>query len=189
MRATVGLWLANLVSRGTPRTRAFALRNWLFRQSGVNVHPTAKICGGVTFDNVFADIGAYVWMGGGTRIIGSQTARVSILDACDLGPEVLLVAGTHELGPSSRRAGTGRSEAIVVGPGAWVGARATILAGAAVGRGAVVAAGAVVARSAAPDTLVGGVPARLIRVLAGSANDGATGPSPTCDPVAPELRG
>jgi acetyltransferase-like isoleucine patch superfamily enzyme len=47
----------------------------------------------------------------------------------------------------------------------WIGSRATILPGVRIGRGAVVAAGAVVTKDVAPDTMVGGVPARLVRDL------------------------
>ena len=46
---------------------------------------------------------------------------------------------------------------------AWVGAGATILPGVTVGENAVVAAGAVVTKDVAPNTIVGGNPARFIR--------------------------
>lgn len=47
----------------------------------------------------------------------------------------------------------------------WIGAGATILPGVTVGENAVVAAGAVVTKDVAPDTVVGGNPARLIRQI------------------------
>jgi acetyltransferase-like isoleucine patch superfamily enzyme len=49
--------------------------------------------------------------------------------------------------------------------GSFVGANATILAGRTIGPRAFVAAGSVVTQDAPPDTLVAGVPARVIRVL------------------------
>ena len=46
----------------------------------------------------------------------------------------------------------------------WIGAGAIILAGVTVGRGGVVAAGAVVRKDVAPGSIVGGVPARLLKM-------------------------
>jgi len=48
---------------------------------------------------------------------------------------------------------------------AWVGAGAIILPNVTIGRGAIVAAGAVVAESVSEYTVVGGVPARIIRKI------------------------
>jgi acetyltransferase-like isoleucine patch superfamily enzyme len=50
-----------------------------------------------------------------------------------------------------------------VGSDVWVGAASVILSGITVGDGAVVAAGAVVTKSVEPYTIVGGVPAKLIK--------------------------
>jgi acetyltransferase-like isoleucine patch superfamily enzyme len=49
----------------------------------------------------------------------------------------------------------------------WIGSGAIITDGVRVGRGAVIAAGAVVNRDVAPHTVVGGVPARLIKEIDG----------------------
>jgi maltose O-acetyltransferase len=54
---------------------------------------------------------------------------------------------------------------VVIEDDVWIAARVTVLKGVRIGHGAVVAAGAVVTRDVAPRTLVGGVPARLIRPL------------------------
>ena len=48
---------------------------------------------------------------------------------------------------------------------AWIGAGATILPGVTVGKNAVVAAGAVVTKDVAPNTIVGGNPAKVIRKI------------------------
>jgi phosphonate metabolism protein (transferase hexapeptide repeat family) len=56
-----------------------------------------------------------------------------------------------------------RSQQVTIGHDVWIGHGATILPGVTVGNGAVVGAGAVVSRDIAPYTIVGGVPARLIR--------------------------
>lgn len=52
---------------------------------------------------------------------------------------------------------------ITIGRNCWIGSKVTILSGVTLGPGCVVAAGAVVTRSFPADSIVGGVPARLLR--------------------------
>lgn len=52
---------------------------------------------------------------------------------------------------------------VVIEDDVWVGANVTILKGVTVGRGAVIAAGAVVTKSCPPYSIVGGVPARVLK--------------------------
>ncbi len=61
------------------------------------------------------------------------------------------------------------AEGIVVEDDVWIGSQAVVTDGVRVGRGAVVAAGAVVTRDVPPHTVVGGVPARVIREIDGAA--------------------
>jgi phosphonate metabolism protein (transferase hexapeptide repeat family) len=56
-----------------------------------------------------------------------------------------------------------RAHRCTIGHDVWIGHGATIMPGVTIGTGAVVGAGAVVTRAVAPYTIVGGVPARLIR--------------------------
>ncbi|TCL95864.1 hypothetical protein C8J38_101212 [Rhizobium sp. PP-WC-2G-219] len=56
-----------------------------------------------------------------------------------------------------------RARRVTIGHDVWIGHGATVLPGVTVGNGAVVGAGAVVSHDVAPYTIVGGVPARLIR--------------------------
>ena len=49
--------------------------------------------------------------------------------------------------------------------GSWIGARSIILKGVTVGEGAIVGAGSVVTKSVEPYTVVGGNPARLLKVI------------------------
>lgn len=62
------------------------------------------------------------------------------------------------------------AEGIVIEDDVWLGAGAVITDGVRVGKGAVVAAGAVVTQDVAPHTVVGGVPAKPIRKIDGSAS-------------------
>lgn len=54
-------------------------------------------------------------------------------------------------------------KSVQIGDHVWIATRATILPGVTIGTGAVVAAGSVVTRDVAPFTIVGGVPAALIK--------------------------
>lgn len=52
---------------------------------------------------------------------------------------------------------------IVIEDDVWIGAGSTILSGVTIGRGAIIAAGAVVNKDVPPYTIVGGVPAKIIK--------------------------
>ncbi|KIP63317.1 acetyltransferase [Prevotella pectinovora] len=53
---------------------------------------------------------------------------------------------------------------VVIEDGVWCGANVTILKGVTIGRGSVVAAGAVVTKSFLPYSIIGGIPAKLIKM-------------------------
>lgn len=63
------------------------------------------------------------------------------------------------------------AEGIVIEDDVWLGAGAVITDGVRVGKGAVVAAGAVVTKDVAPYTVVGGVPAKMIKSIDGSVSN------------------
>jgi acetyltransferase-like isoleucine patch superfamily enzyme len=63
------------------------------------------------------------------------------------------------------------AEGIVIEDDVWLGAGAVITDGVRVGRGAVVAAGAVVTKDVSPHTVVGGVPAKLIKKIDGRVSN------------------
>ncbi len=52
---------------------------------------------------------------------------------------------------------------IVIGNDVWIGYEAVLMAGVTIGDGAIIGTRAVVTKDVAPYTVVGGVPARLIR--------------------------
>src|ERR1044071_3926120 len=62
------------------------------------------------------------------------------------------------------------AEGIIIEDDVWLGAGAIITDGVRVGKGAVVAAGAVVTKDVPPHTVVGGVPAKIIRTIEGNKN-------------------
>ncbi len=82
-----------------------------------------------------------------------------------MGPRVNLLAEQHnfgEAGASIKSQGVKRSF-IRIEDDCWIGANATVLAGVTIGRGSIIGAGAVVTRDVPANTIVGGVPARVLR--------------------------
>lgn len=86
---------------------------------------------------------------------------VTLGDGCKIGHNVVFATLNHGLEPADR--GTTYPAPIVLGRNVWVGSNATILQGVTIGDNAVVAAGAVVSRDVPANTIVGGVPARIIK--------------------------
>jgi maltose O-acetyltransferase len=90
---------------------------------------------------------------------------ITVGDGVAFGHQVLVMTTTHVIGPRGRRAADPVTKPVKIDNGAWIGARCTILPGVTVGAGAIVAAGAVVTRDVPPNTIVAGVPARVIKEL------------------------
>jgi maltose O-acetyltransferase len=91
--------------------------------------------------------------------------RITIGDRAVIGPQVMILTSSHELGPREHRAGPLIRQPVTISDGAWVGARSVLLPGVVIGEGAVVAAGSVVNKDVPPHTHAGGSPARKIAAL------------------------
>lgn len=81
-----------------------------------------------------------------------------------LSSSLALGGGLHSFGgrPDPQLQGVNRP--VTIGHDVWIGARAGILGGVTIGTGAIVAAGAIVTRDVPPYAIVGGVPAKVIRM-------------------------
>ena len=88
---------------------------------------------------------------------------ITIEDDVLIGPKVSLITESHPLHPQERKKLLVKP--VVIKRNAWIGAGATILPGVTVGENAVVAAGSVVNKDVAANTVVGGVPAKVVKTL------------------------
>jgi len=141
-----------------------AVRRGVLRLAGAPLRRSAHVMGGTYFSRP-ANLKV------GERCLINRGCYLDLHALITLGDDVVVGHGTavitsrHRLGPEERRAGSVEGVPVTIGSGAWVGANVTILPGVTVGRGAVVAAGAVVIRDVPANSLVAGVPARVVRKL------------------------
>ena len=88
---------------------------------------------------------------------------ITIEERVLIGPGTKLITENHPEKPELRRYVYSRP--IRIKKGAWLGAGVTVLPGVTVGENAMVAAGAVVTKDVPDNTIVGGVPAKVIRKI------------------------
>jgi len=167
------------IAAGMPAQSFSRTRTALLRAAGVKIGEHSLIQGPIRLSGegnpcLLLTIGSYTIISGPLHI--DLGATVHIGRGVRIGHDVSLLTINHEIGTQHLRSGLRVFAPIEVGTGAWLASRTTVLPGVTIGAGAVVAAGAVVTRDVAPNTLVAGVPARLIRTLdvaPGAANLGS----------------
>jgi acetyltransferase-like isoleucine patch superfamily enzyme len=88
---------------------------------------------------------------------------ITIEDDVLIGPRVNLITENHPVDPTKRK--NLHLKSILIKRNAWIGAGATILPGVTIGENSIVAAGAVINKDVGDNTIVGGVPGKLINVI------------------------
>ena len=167
LRGSAFLWLANHLP-SVPR-RLDAQRDVLLRWAGVDIRGRCIVCGPIVIGGV--DAASCIRMGAGTIVntevrFGGARGGIAIGENVLVGPRVSFETVSHGLVYEPGRGRDLCTKPIVVEDEAWIGAGAIILQGVRIGRGSVIAAGAVVSSDVPAGTLVGGVPARVLRLVA-----------------------
>ena len=129
---------------GAPVDESFGLFPPFYADCGKNIHIGKQVF--INMSCKFQDQGG-IYIGDGALI----------------GHNVVLATLNHAKSPKDR--GTMIPAPIHIGKHVWIGSNSTILPGVTIGDGAIVAAGAVVAKDVPENTIVGGVPARIIRTI------------------------
>ena len=129
---------------GRPVDESFGLFPPFYTDCGKNIH---------IGKNVFINMGCKFQDQGG----------IFIGDGALIGHNVVLATLNHAKSPQDRSSML--PAPIHIGKNVWIGANATALPGVTIGDGAIVAAGAVVTRDIPENTIVGGVPAKVIRTI------------------------
>lgn len=106
-------------------------------------------------------LGKHVFINSNVMMV--DLGGITIDDNVLLGPHTTIVSVNHPL-PPNKRHGL-ELKPVHIKQNAWLGANTTILPGVTVGENAVVAAGAVVSHDVPDNTVVAGVPARVIKQI------------------------
>ena len=157
----VVLFIVNNVLVGV-NPKYFEMKRKLLNSIGFSIGTGTKVVGPIECTGILR-VGKDCWVGKNLKVNGN--GLVTIGDRCDIAPEVTFQTGGHEIGDAQRRAGKGIISNQYVGNGVWIGGRSTIVGSITVGDSSVVAACACVVKNVDPNTLVGGVPAKIIRRL------------------------
>jgi maltose O-acetyltransferase len=105
---------------------------------------------------------------------GSRLTRVTIGNYVMVGPEVFVIGQLHETADTSVpmvEQGKVLRDITRIDDDVWIGARAVVMPGVHIGTGAIVGAGAVVTKDVPQRGIVAGVPARLVRIRGGDADE------------------
>lgn len=157
-------YLIQMIFALIPDTRFWMLKSRLLRLRGFQVGENVRVVSSVKFKTKHLSIGENTFIGHNVFISGGDS-RIEIGANVDIAPCCVIVAGTHKIGDSRRRAGEGYSEKIVIGKGVWIGASTTILGGVTIGNGSIIGAASLVRKDVEPNYLVAGNPAAMIRKL------------------------
>lgn len=167
--------LALEIKRLAPRAVPYIPKTATVHESA-SVHPSVIF---MSHPEGLISVGARTLLSRETEIIGPATigsgcriglrnmicSNTTIGDNVLIGPYTRLISDTHAIGNAGKRAGANSWPPIVIGDGTWIGAGATVLGGVTIGKGCIVAAGAVVTKDVPDNTIVGGVPAKVLREL------------------------
>lgn len=135
-----------------------------------------RICGKLIFDNCGekVDIGrkikfsAHISLANNSGIGDSCyfQGEVSIGEHVMIAPQAAFIATTHCFDSTQMPMNLQGSidKGIVIGNDVWIGYRAIVLAGVTVGDGAIVGAGAVVTKDVPEYAIVGGSPAKILKI-------------------------
>lgn len=136
------------------------LRALLSRLTGKTVDESVAV-----FPPFYSEFGKNLSLGRDVFInIGCRfqdTGGITIGDGTLIGHGTTLTTLNHGIDPDRR--GDMIPAPVVIGRKVWLGAAVTVVPGVTIGDGAIVGAGSVVTKDVPADTIVAGVPAKLIR--------------------------
>lgn len=153
------------------RVARYILIEPLIRKSFKTCGSCVRIPKGCAFSGMEnISVGESVYFGEDTRVLTTQ-AQLVIGNHVMFGPGVTIVTGDHRTNAIGKYM-TDLSDAdklpendqdVIIEDDVWIGANATVLKGVIIGKGSVIAAGSVMTKSCPAYSIVGGIPARVLK--------------------------
>jgi len=137
----------------------------LVNKGTVKIGDYTKIWSKIDQTKIIVEDGGVLTIGQNSFINGAYIAvesSVEIGNSVDIAPYVMIMDAQM---PHTYKNSARKPAPIVIKDHVWIATRAIILRGVTIGEGAVVAAGSVVTKDVAPYTLVGGIPAKILKNL------------------------
>ena len=161
-RIKEGLWLmVKCLFFCLPIPLPSGLRVLLLRAFGAKVGKGVVLRAGLNVSFPWRlELGDHVWLGEDVAIL--SLARVTIESHVCISQCAYLCTGSHDY---QRDDFALQTQPIVLRRGCWVAAQAFVGPGVEIQSGSVIAAGAVVTKSVEENVLIGGNPARVIRII------------------------
>ncbi len=146
------------ISFGARRFRQFLCKQ-IFHNTGTGFNVEKGVFFGKGAD---ISIGNRSGIGLNARIQGPLIIGECVM----MGPDVLIYTRNHVSASKEIQMidqGDTEPQKVTIGDDVWIGARVIILPGVTIAKGAIISAGAVVTKDVEAYTIVGGVPAKLIK--------------------------
>lgn len=138
------------------------VRNLFSQLTGKEVDETFRL-----LPPFYTDFGKNIQVGKNVFINHACTfmdrGGIKIEDDVLIGPKANLITINHPLDPSERQSTI--STPIIIKKNAWIGVGAMVMPGVTIGENSVVSAAAVVTKDVPPNTVVAGVPAKIIKMI------------------------
>ena len=140
----------------------FELKRKLLNAIGYSLGEGTKVVGPI-YCTAKLVTGSNCWLGRNFTIHGNGVVEMG--DNCDIAPDVTFLTGRHAIISQEDGAAESRKYSIRVGEGCWIGAGTTLGRNVTIGKGCMILASACVMKNMPEKTLIGGVPARIVRKL------------------------
>jgi acetyltransferase-like isoleucine patch superfamily enzyme len=158
-------FIFNIFSRGIYKFCFLPFKLQLFASCGKNVIIAKD--SRFTYKNIHIGNNVYI---GSNALFMCTRAKIILGNNIMFGPHVFIITGGHRMDAIGRYmidVKDKRSEDdrdVVIHDDVWVGANSIILRGVTVGEGSVIAAGSVVTKDVIPYSIVGGSPAKILKM-------------------------